>query len=143
MTSGWLYGLVGPSRNGGMERMQEMSDPALPIERARATWQKHGRSEKWIQQRMKGQETRNKLTAYWSDPDLLKSRRPMSAMKVGIRTCLENMRSMNSLDSSNPRCGGANEAHLVVSTDGYSAAVIFRGNRKNGSAGTIITVPAL
>ena len=43
----------------GYERMQEISDPALALERARATWQKHGRSDKWIQQRMTGQETRN------------------------------------------------------------------------------------
>ena len=41
----------------GYERMQDMSDPARALERARATWQKHGRSEKWIQQRMTGQET--------------------------------------------------------------------------------------
>ena len=47
----------------GYERMQEMSDPARALERARATWQKHGRSDKWIQQRTTGQETRNKLTA--------------------------------------------------------------------------------
>ena len=46
----------------GYERMQEMADPALSLDRARETWQKHGRSEKWIQQRMTGQETRNKLT---------------------------------------------------------------------------------
>jgi hypothetical protein len=46
----------------GYERMQEMADPALSLDRARETWQKHGRSEKWIQQRMNGQETRNKLT---------------------------------------------------------------------------------
>lgn len=50
----------------GYERMQEMSDPARALERARETWQKHGRSEKWIQQRMTGQETRNKLTDYWA-----------------------------------------------------------------------------
>jgi hypothetical protein len=49
----------------GYERMQEMSDPARALERARATWQAHGRSDKWIQQRMTGQETRNKLTDYW------------------------------------------------------------------------------
>ena len=54
----------------GFERMKEMSDPALALERARATWQKHGRSEKWIQQRMTGQETRNKLTDYWSAHDI-------------------------------------------------------------------------
>jgi DNA-damage-inducible protein D len=51
----------------GYERMQEMADPALSLNRARETWQKHGYSEKWIQQRMMGQETRNKLTDYWKE----------------------------------------------------------------------------
>ena len=54
----------------GYERMQEMADPALSLDRARETWQKHGRSEKWIQQRMTGQETRNKLTDYWKEHDI-------------------------------------------------------------------------
>jgi DNA-damage-inducible protein D len=31
----------------GYERMQEMADPARALDRARETWQKHGRSEKW------------------------------------------------------------------------------------------------
>ncbi|KTD13971.1 BRO family protein [Legionella israelensis] len=51
----------------GYERMQEMADPSRSLDRARETWQKHGYSEKWIQQRMMGQETRNKLTDYWKD----------------------------------------------------------------------------
>jgi len=38
----------------GYERMQEIADPALSLDRAREIWQKHGRSEKWIQQRMTG-----------------------------------------------------------------------------------------
>jgi DNA-damage-inducible protein D len=54
----------------GYERMQELADPALSIDRARDTWQKHGRSDKWIQQRMTGQETRNKLTDYWREHDI-------------------------------------------------------------------------
>lgn len=54
----------------GYERMQEMADPARSLDRARSTWQQHGRSEKWIQQRMTGQETRNKLTDYWSNHDV-------------------------------------------------------------------------
>ena len=54
----------------GYERMQEMADPALSLARARETRQKHGRSEKWIQQRMTGQETRNKLTDYWTEHDI-------------------------------------------------------------------------
>jgi hypothetical protein len=52
--------------------MQEMSDPSIALDRAREIWQKHGRSEKWIQQRMTGQETRNKLTDYWADHDIRK-----------------------------------------------------------------------
>jgi hypothetical protein len=51
----------------GNERMQEIADPEQSINRARTNWQKHGRSQKWIQQRMMGQETRNKLTDYWQD----------------------------------------------------------------------------
>ena len=54
----------------GYERMQEMADPALSLDRARQTWQHHGRSDKWIQQRMTGQETRNKLTDYWRGHDI-------------------------------------------------------------------------
>ena len=49
----------------GYERMQELADPAQSVDRARENWQKLGRSDKWIQQRMTGQETRNKLTDYW------------------------------------------------------------------------------
>lgn len=51
----------------GYERMQEMADPGQSLDRARENWQKLGRSEKWIQQRMTGQETRNKLTDYWKE----------------------------------------------------------------------------
>ncbi len=54
----------------GYERIQDMSDPALSLDRARQYWRQHGRSEKWIQQRMMGQETRNKLTDYWKDHDI-------------------------------------------------------------------------
>ncbi|MDO8346144.1 MAG: hypothetical protein Q7T48_23320 [Cellvibrio sp.] len=56
----------------GYERMQEMADPALSLNRARETWQQHGRSDKWIQQRMTGQETRNKLTDFWAEHDVKK-----------------------------------------------------------------------
>ena len=54
----------------GYERIQDMSDPARSLDRAREYWRQHGRSEKWIQQRMMGQETRNKLTDYWKDHEI-------------------------------------------------------------------------
>ena len=54
------------------ERMKETADPSLSIDRARENWQKLGHSEKWIQQRMMGQETRNKLTDYWKEHEITK-----------------------------------------------------------------------
>ncbi len=56
----------------GYERMQEMADPARSLARARETWQQQGRSAKWIEQRMTGQETRNKLTDYWAGHEIKK-----------------------------------------------------------------------
>ena len=56
----------------GYERIKETSDPALSLQRARENWQKMGRSEKWIQQRMMGQEIRNKLTDYWKEHEVTK-----------------------------------------------------------------------
>jgi len=57
----------------GYERMQEIADPSQSIDRARDNWQQLGRSEKWIQQRMTGQETRNKLTVYWKESGVKKA----------------------------------------------------------------------
>lgn len=54
----------------GQERVKEMADPSTAIDRARETYKKLGRSDKWIQQRMTGQETRNKLTDYWKDHEI-------------------------------------------------------------------------
>ena len=56
----------------GYERIKETTDPALSLNRARENWQKLGHSDKWIQQRMMGQETRNKLTDYWKDHEITK-----------------------------------------------------------------------
>ncbi len=57
----------------GYERMQEIADPEQSVARARENWQQLGRSEKWIQQRMTGQETRNKLTDYWKQSGVEKA----------------------------------------------------------------------
>jgi len=54
----------------GYERMQETVDPEKSVNRARMNWQRLGRSQKWIQQRMMGQEIRNKLTDYWKDHEV-------------------------------------------------------------------------
>lgn len=58
----------------GYERMQETLDPERSLGRARENWKKQGRSEKWIQQRMMGQETRNKLTDYRQEHGIQKGK---------------------------------------------------------------------
>ncbi len=54
----------------GYERIEEINDPEKALNRSRDYWQKMGRSKKWVQQRMMGQEIRNKLTDYWKDNEV-------------------------------------------------------------------------
>ncbi len=54
----------------GYERIEEINDPEKALNRSRDYWQRMGRSQKWIQQRMMGQEIRNKLTDYWKDNEV-------------------------------------------------------------------------
>ncbi|MBU2530703.1 MAG: hypothetical protein KKD35_06655, partial [Elusimicrobia bacterium] len=54
----------------GYERIQETTDPEKSINRGRMNWQRMGRGQKWIQQRMMGQEVRNKLTDYWKNNEV-------------------------------------------------------------------------
>ncbi|MEI8067911.1 MAG: BRO family protein [Candidatus Shapirobacteria bacterium] len=56
----------------GYERIKEINDPEIALNRSRDLWKKHGRPEQWIQQRMMGQEIRNKLTDYWSNNEVKK-----------------------------------------------------------------------
>jgi DNA-damage-inducible protein D len=92
----------------GYERMQEMADPALALARAREMWQKHGRSDKWIQQRMTGQETRNKLTDYWATHEITKKdeyailtniiHQEWSGVSVRAHTALKGLKTQNLRD---------------------------------------------
>ena len=54
----------------GYERIEEINNPEKALNRSRGYWQKMGRDPKWIQQRMMGQEIRNKLTDYWKDNEV-------------------------------------------------------------------------
>ena len=53
--------------------MQETKHPGPSKDRATENWQNLDRSEKWIQKRMKRQETRNKLTDYWQESGVEKA----------------------------------------------------------------------
>lgn len=47
------------------ERLDEMQDPELAIDRAMEYYRKKGYGEKWIEQRMQGKQTRKALTDEW------------------------------------------------------------------------------
>jgi prophage antirepressor-like protein len=49
----------------GYERIQEINDPGQGIDRARENWQKLGRNDKWIQQRMKLKLNSNRDLQGW------------------------------------------------------------------------------
>jgi len=54
----------------GNQRIKEIIDPELAINRARNIWLQKGYDAQWIQQRMLGQEIRNKLTNYWKNHEI-------------------------------------------------------------------------
>ena len=94
----------------GYERMQEINDPERAINRARQNWQDKGRSDKWIQQRMMGQESRNKLTDYWSENEVVENdykiltgiiHKEWSGLSVGKHKELKGLNSQNLRDHMN------------------------------------------
>jgi hypothetical protein len=127
----------------GYERMQEMADPARALERARATWQKHGRSDKWIQRRMTGQETRNKLTDYWATHEIKKGdeyailtnliHQEWSGVSVNAHKVLKGLKTQNLRDHMS-------EAELIftalaeLSTRQIAETIVATGMAENQTA---------
>ena len=128
----------------GYERLQDMSDPARSLDRAREYWQQHGRSEKWIQQRMMGQETRNKLTDYWKDHEITKEdeyailtniiHQEWSGVSVKKHKDIKGLKTQNLRDHMN-------EAELIftalaeLSTRQIAESVSATGMEENADAG--------
>jgi len=50
----------------GKERLEEIADPEIAMQRAINTYRKKGYSEEWITQRIRSIETRKELTAEWN-----------------------------------------------------------------------------
>jgi hypothetical protein len=128
----------------GYERMQDMADPARSLDRAREFWQQHGRSEKWIQQRMMGQETRNKLTDYWKDHDIKKEEeyavltniihKEWSGISVKVHKNIKGLKTQNLRDHMS-------EAELIftalaeLSTRQFAESTDAMGMKENAIAG--------
>jgi hypothetical protein len=128
----------------GYERMQEMADPAQSLDRARVNWQKLGRSSKWIQQRMTGQETRNKLTDYWKESGVEKPddfalltniiHQEWTGLSVQAHKTLKSLKTQNLIDHMS-------EAELIftalaeLSTRQIAQTEQARGVKQNAKAG--------
>ncbi|MEK7136726.1 MAG: BRO family protein [Patescibacteria group bacterium] len=128
----------------GYERMQEMADPARSVDRAREYWKAHGRSDKWIQQRMMGQETRNKLTDYWSTHDVKEGQeyailtnlihREWSEVSVKEHKTIKGLKTQNLRDHMS-------EAELIftalaeLSTRQIAESMEAKGLNENATAG--------
>lgn len=128
----------------GYERMQEMVDPERSLDRARDNWRKHGRSEKWIQQRMMSQETRNKLTDYWKEHEITKDEefailtniihQEWSDLSVKEHKALKGLKTQNLRDHMT-------EAELIftalaeLSTRQIAESVAATGMAENATAG--------
>ncbi|MDO8260551.1 MAG: BRO family protein, partial [Candidatus Magasanikbacteria bacterium] len=92
----------------GYERLKETADPEISLDRARENWQAMGRSQKWIEQRMRGQEIRNKLTDYWAEHEISKEEeyanltniihREWSGLTVKKHKKLKNLKGHNLRD---------------------------------------------
>ena len=124
--------------------MQEIADPEQSMERARENWQKLGRSEKWIQQRMTGQATRNKLTDYWQENGVKKGEefafitniihQEWTGLSVKKHKDLKGLKSQNLRDHMS-------EAELIftalaeLSTRQIAETENARGVQKNALAG--------
>jgi len=128
----------------GYERIQDMSDPARSLDRAREYWQQHGRSGKWIQQRMMGQETRNKLTDYWKNHEISSEdeyailtniiHREWSGVSVKKHKQIKDIKTQNLRDHMS-------EAELIftalaeLSTRQIAESVAATGMEENADAG--------
>lgn len=127
----------------GYERIKELTDPSLSLDRARENWQNLGRSEKWIQQRMTGQETRNKLTDYWKDHEVTKDEefailtniihKEWTGLTVKEHKDLKNLKNQNLRDHMD-------EAELIftalaeLSTRGIAETMKASGLKENETA---------
>lgn len=128
----------------GYERMQEIANPEQSVERARENWQKLGRSEKWIQQRMTGQETRNKLTDYWKENEVEKADEFAYLTNIihqeWTGLSVKNHKDLKGLKSQNLR-DHMSEAELIftalaeLSTRQIAETEQAKGLQKNAEAG--------
>ena len=120
----------------GYERLKEIANPELAVNRARENWKKMGAPEKWIEHRMCGQEIRNKLTDYWSENDVKKGVEYAKLTDIIHKEWSElttrQHKNLKKLDKENLR-DAMNEAELVFTALAeLSTTRIAKKDKSNG-----------
>lgn len=138
----------------GKERLEEIADPEIAMQRSINTYRRKGYSEEWITQRMRSIETRRELTAEWDrvgvnegieyailTDDISKAWSGMSTKeykqykglrKEGLRNNMTNMELILSMLAE----GSTTEISKVENPDGFveSRSVAKRGGNIAGNA---------
>ena len=138
----------------GQERLEEIADPEIAMQRSINTYRRKGYSEEWITQRMRSIETRRELTAEWDrvgvnegieyailTDDISKAWSGMSTKeykqykglrKEGLRDNMTNMELILSMLAE----GSTTEISKVENPDGFveSRSVAKRGGNIAGNA---------
>ena len=138
----------------GKERLEEIADPEIAMQRSINTYRRKGYSEEWITQRMRSIETRRELTAEWDrvgvnegieyailTDDISKAWSGMSTKeykqykglrKEGLRDNMTNMELISSMLAE----GSTTEISKVENPDGFveSRSVAKRGGNIAGNA---------
>ena len=138
----------------GKERLEEIADPEIAMQRSINTYRRKGYSEEWITQRMRSIETRRELTAEWDrvgvnegieyailTDDISKAWSGMSTKeykqykglrKEGLRDNMINMELILSMLAE----GSTTEISKVENPDGFveSRSVAKRGGNIAGNA---------
>ena len=138
----------------GKERLEEIADPEIAMQRTNNTYRRKGYSEEWITQRMRSIETRRELTAEWDrvgvnegieyailTDDISKAWSGMSTKeykqykglrKEGLRDNMTNMELILSMLAE----GSTTEISKVENPDGFveSRSVAKRGGNIAGNA---------
>jgi hypothetical protein len=138
----------------GKERLEEIADPEIAMQRSINTYRRKGYSEEWITQRMRSIETRRELTAEWDrvgvnegieyailTDDISKAWSGMSTKeykqykglrKEGLRDNMTNMELILSILAE----GSTTEISKVENPDGFvdGRSVAKRGGNIAGNA---------
>ena len=110
----------------GSERLDEIADPEIAIERAVTTYREKGYSEEWITQRLRGIEIRKDLTAEWNRSGVKKGKEyailtnEISQASFGITT--GQHKKIKGLKKENLRDNRTN-AELVINMLGELATI--------------------